>query len=220
MKYYVYETTNNINGKIYVGITGRDLLAGNQYIGSGTLIRRAIKKYGKENFNRKILCIVGSRDFALELESKIVDCEFINRYDTYNIQIGGSSGPAFNGEENGMYGKTHSSETKQKMSEVKLGNNYGCGRRSNETRQKIINAHKDQRCGMYGKTHSTDTKEKIRKTRIGKHLSNETKLKLSKINSKSCIIQGLEFGSQNEASKYFGVGRSTISRWIKKESIK
>ena len=48
----IYRTTNNINGHIYVGQhTGNN----EEYIGSGKLIRYAIKKYGKENFTRETL---------------------------------------------------------------------------------------------------------------------------------------------------------------------
>ena len=39
----VYKTTNLINGKIYIG---KDMKNNPNYLGSGTILRRAIKKYG------------------------------------------------------------------------------------------------------------------------------------------------------------------------------
>ena len=46
----VYKTTNLINGKIYVG-----KYEGNRenYLGSGYILKKAIKKYGRENFKRE-----------------------------------------------------------------------------------------------------------------------------------------------------------------------
>lgn len=48
----IYLTVNQINGKVYVGQTS---INKNGYIGSGKLLKRAIKKYGKDNFARTIL---------------------------------------------------------------------------------------------------------------------------------------------------------------------
>jgi len=50
---FVYEWTNLINGKKYIGSHIGDLNDG--YVGSGKLFLQAVKKYGIENFNRKIL---------------------------------------------------------------------------------------------------------------------------------------------------------------------
>ena len=46
---YIYITTNLINGKRYVGQKKIDHNS-KGYLGSGVLLRKAIKKYGKENF--------------------------------------------------------------------------------------------------------------------------------------------------------------------------
>lgn len=53
-RYCIYLTTNKINGKTYVGQHKYKKLY-DGYIGSGTLLRRAIKKYGKENFEIEYL---------------------------------------------------------------------------------------------------------------------------------------------------------------------
>ncbi len=54
IKFCVYLTTNKINGKTYVG-QHKYIKLYDGYIGSGTLIKRAIKKYGKENFEIEYL---------------------------------------------------------------------------------------------------------------------------------------------------------------------
>lgn len=48
----IYKTTNKINGKIYVG---KDAHNRPTYLGSGIILRRAIAKYGKENFIKEII---------------------------------------------------------------------------------------------------------------------------------------------------------------------
>lgn len=91
MFYLVYKTTNNINGNIYIGIHRTNNI-NDGYIGSGLLFRKAISKYGKENFTREILHVCDSVDEMYEIESQLVNTEFVNRKDTYNIQVGGVGG--------------------------------------------------------------------------------------------------------------------------------
>jgi group I intron endonuclease len=48
----IYKTTNLLNGKIYIG---QDTNNNPNYMGSGKIIRDAIKKYGKSSFTKEIL---------------------------------------------------------------------------------------------------------------------------------------------------------------------
>jgi len=52
MHYIVYKTTNLINKKIYIGIHSTENI-NDGYLGSGTALKRAIAKHGKENFSEK-----------------------------------------------------------------------------------------------------------------------------------------------------------------------
>lgn len=54
---YNYITTNNINGKQYVGMHTTNKLE-DGYLGSGTLIIKAFNTFGKENFTKDIICFV------------------------------------------------------------------------------------------------------------------------------------------------------------------
>jgi group I intron endonuclease len=60
----VYLVTNLINGKKYIGM---DTKNNPKYLGSGSIIIKSIKKYGRENFKKEILEYCSSLD---ELEKK------------------------------------------------------------------------------------------------------------------------------------------------------
>ena len=112
--HFVYRTTNVLNGKEYTGVhSTNDLDDG--YLGSGIVLKKAIEKYGPENFHRIILKMCSTREEALRLESEIVTEEYINRPNTYNATVGGGDAPRLCGEANGFYGKHHTEETRQKM---------------------------------------------------------------------------------------------------------
>lgn len=85
--YLVYQITNLINNKIYVGVHKGTPDDG--YMGSGRIITRAILKYGVENFRKEILKVCETSEEMYAEESRIVTQEFIDRVDTYNLTCGG-----------------------------------------------------------------------------------------------------------------------------------
>lgn len=86
--YYLYQITNIINGKIYVGVhQTEDLEDG--YMGSGIRILNAQKKYGKENFKKIILEFFQNEKEMYDKEFEIVNSDFIIRKDVYNLTEGG-----------------------------------------------------------------------------------------------------------------------------------
>ena len=82
----IYLTTNLVNRKIYIGQSKKD---DPTYLGSGTLIVKAIKKYGRENFSKHVIEIVN--DESLLDEKEIFWIAFFKKrgYDMYNVQLGG-----------------------------------------------------------------------------------------------------------------------------------
>ena len=52
---YIYKTTNQINGKIYIGLTTMNEEESKWYFGSGDSIKKALEKHGVENFKKEIL---------------------------------------------------------------------------------------------------------------------------------------------------------------------
>lgn len=105
-KYIVYETTNLINGKIYVGLhktENPDVF--DSYLGNGILVNKpstyqhaktafqyAVKKYGPSNFKRKTLAVFDTLEEASDLEEQIVNEKFLERDDVYNMVLGGLGG--------------------------------------------------------------------------------------------------------------------------------
>lgn len=86
--YLVYQITNLVNDKIYIGIHGTDDLE-DGYMGSGGYLWRAIKKHGIENFRKEILFEYDNPDEMIAKERELVDRKFIARKDTYNLALGG-----------------------------------------------------------------------------------------------------------------------------------
>ena len=89
--HFLYETTNLINGKKYIGMHSTKNID-DGYLGSGILLSRAMAKYGRENFTRKILCFNETAELNAELESLIIDESITKNSMYYNIAGGGQGG--------------------------------------------------------------------------------------------------------------------------------
>lgn len=88
---YIYKTTNLINGRPYIG-QKKGLFKLN-YLGSGKLIIRAIKKYGKQNFKVEVLAFATTKDMLDSLEIKYIyeHRQVFGKF-LYNITKGGEGG--------------------------------------------------------------------------------------------------------------------------------
>ena len=88
MYYFIYETTNHKNGKKYRGRHQTDDL-NDGYLGSGTYLKKAIEKYGKDSFSKEIIFHATDYDDLLWAERVFADKDWVERKDTYNITEGG-----------------------------------------------------------------------------------------------------------------------------------
>jgi group I intron endonuclease len=135
----VYITINLINGKKYIG---KDVANRRYYLGSGKILKAAIKKYGKENFIKEILAEVDTKEKLSEMETYYI--EYYKACDSdlfYNIAQGGLGG--------GAQGRILSGETKLKMSESAKRNLNP--KRTKELVEQMNKNHSTK--GKFGKDH-------------------------------------------------------------------
>lgn len=166
MKYHiVYQITNIVNGKIYIGKhTTSNLDDG--YMGSGKLLNKAIEKYGIENFKKHIIQIFDNEKDCLDFELFLVNEKFVNREDTYNLTKGG----------NGSWYHINSDLEKLR----KIANNMNRKKENNseyvEKRKEIMSQifkilhleGKFNYATFKGKKHTEETKKKMSEFRKGK----------------------------------------------------
>lgn len=114
-KMIVYKTTNKLNGKIYIG---KDAKNDPNYLGSGILLKQAIKKHGRNNFQKEILeyCTRDTIDDRERYWIEITQAQEIG----YNLADGGQGGDL--GEyvnrkrAKSLTGRTQPAEVKKKKS--------------------------------------------------------------------------------------------------------
>lgn len=175
---FIYITTCLVNNKIYIGQTTNWKDA--SYKGSGELFRRALKKYGKDKFKRKVLRVCYSQK-----ELNTWEYVFIKKYKSqdkkigYNIADGDVLSSKFNPaklpevrekisrakkeKESSFKGKHLSLESRRKISEKKKGRVV-----SESFREKMRIIGKERGGFMKGKHHTEKTKEKLSKIFSGK----------------------------------------------------
>lgn len=157
----IYKVTNNINGKCYIGKTISSLprrKSQHMYEAKNErdnfVFRKAIRKYGRENFEWEIIERFNSREEMDKSEVKYIELydSFYGTGKGYNMTKNGSSG---------MRGKKHSEETKEKLRSY---------RHTPEAKEKIRLATIERETWlnngftMKGRKHSEETKRRISET--------------------------------------------------------
>lgn len=105
MIHCLYKTTNTINGRFYVGVHSTDDVGfgtdtwTDPYVGSGKLVQRALKKYGRNAFRVKALACFDTADDAYCAEAQVITEDWLlqNHGLTYNQMVGGDRPPSHKG---------------------------------------------------------------------------------------------------------------------------
>lgn len=185
----VYQIKNKKNGKRYIGQhVGLDLqkywnhnvyLAEHGYQGK-RLLYRAIRKYGRDAFEVKVLVLTDTKEETDFCEISLIGLfESTNPDKGYNITAGGG----------GSLGVKMSNETRAKMSKSRLGkpmpeksrivlaqmnkgNKYSLGKKmTKENFEKLMAVH-------VGAKRSPEARERMRQAHLGKKHSEEAKQRM------------------------------------------
>lgn len=110
--YTVYKTTNLKTGRYYIGVHKTDN-PNDSYLGSGTLLKKAIEKYGVDSFQKEILFTFESPEEAFAKEYELLQ-HHLGIRECYNLKQGGNGGWKFV-HQNGLTNKNKTKEHYIKM---------------------------------------------------------------------------------------------------------
>lgn len=194
MYYYVYKTTNLINGKFYIGAhQTSDLSDG--YLGSGTYLNRAIKKYGRENFSKEILSFFENEKQMFEFETHLVE-QHLSHSSCYNLASGGLGGSIRQNRK--PFTKKHTQESKQAISVKNRGR-----RLSTEAKEKI-----KARC--WAKTDPENQRVHARKAALISHQNRKDSGYTLQESSREKISQSLKHYFETNGSSCKGKPKNKI----------
>lgn len=201
----IYRTTNLMNGKVYIG---KSMKSNPNYIGSGVLLRKAIRKYGRQSFRKDVLeqCLtkdeLNSREkhWILELNSLAPV--------GYNLTRGGDGGDTFSG-------RTHTLETRARIqatnkktwSDPLLRKSHGERTYAAQLARGLdAMARRSLWTPERRKQRAAVTKERWKgdqSVRIGK---------MSRARMKAVVIDGVEYCSIDMACKALGLSRYLLKQ--------
>ena len=192
MPYELYQVTNKINGRMYIGQTCQGYKR-RWYIhcwkaarGGEQRFHQSIRKYGKENFEVKLLVIGPTLEWINDLEQKA-----IKLYDTFNNGYNDTKGGDGTVGIKSRLGKKHTAKTKAKISA----------------------GHKGKPSSRKGVKLSEETKQKLRIANLGKTLPEEVRRKISAAGKgKPSWIKGLKHKEETRIK----MSLAHKARWAKR----
>jgi len=207
----IYKTTCLVNNKIYIG-QHQTTNPNDNYLGSGILLHRDIKLFGKENFKKEILFFCEDYEDMNRREQQIVDDEFVARDDTYNCQVGGQATDLEKSpSKSGLIGGRITGD--KVKNDLEFRKAYLDKWNSKEQLQKRVNStrktfEKKGGWSWTGKKHTDESKKKIGKA--------NSKYQQGKNNSNygNCWIHSLE----TKISK--SIPKSDLQKWLDQGWIK
>jgi hypothetical protein len=172
-------------------------------MGSGKLLKAAIKKYGRENFKKEILESFDNEESMILKEQELVTTEFVLNENNYNIMPGGKFGSL---ERNNLSfkNKKHSLETIEKIRSSAIGKKH-----TDATRKKLSENNFSKTDPVRQKEHakqagsySKSVEHKLKISESMKKIHQEINPNLGKVRQKvKCPHCGKE-GANNTMSRW------------------
>jgi hypothetical protein len=194
-----------VNSKEYIGTHSTKDLNNDTYLGSGKLLKLAIKKYGKDKFIRTILYEYKTSEEAYTKEKELVTQEYVDRPDTYNLKVGGEGGFDYLHNDSTMIARRDKAIRKS----VKEGRHKGWKQRWADG---IVTGKSGEENGFYGKNHSDEARKKISENN-GMNLTDEV------IESRFNDIETIKknWGWKSKLAKKWGCQHpQQVTRFMKK----
>ena len=179
-------------------------------MGSGIILKKSIKKYGKQNHIFEILKFFSSREELIEKEKEIVNEDFLKDPQCMNLRIGGGT----------SYEHVHADEIRKKISStvsiVRKGITF-----TEEHKQNMSNAKKgkkrpdlkNSKFTFEGRNHTKEAKDKIGESSKKRVWTSDSRDKVSKLK------KGKYTGNQNSQFGKVWINNGEVNKKIKKEEL-
>lgn len=206
MYHYVYEITNIISGRKYIGCRSCavDPVEDIGYMGSSKYLKEDIDNIGLDKFTKEILSTFGSRSEAIAEEIRLH-----NHFDVAVNEL--------------YYNRSKQTSTKFSFSRQGVSNEALYGKeKADLIKQKFLDSRiykKGEGHPFYGKKHSCETKKKIstanigNKSRLGYKNSEESKKKLSSFRKNAHVSKNDYIVTDPNGTKYI-VEKIGIRHWV------
>jgi len=196
--HYIYKITNIITNKYYIGMhTTYDL--NDDYFGSGLILKRSVKKYGKDNHVKEITHIASTREELVHMERNIVNENLLKDPFSMNIRLGGEGGGGWTSQQQRENNKK-SQETQKRL----LENDAEWVKRKSEKLSKSGKL-------AYAEGRNTSTPPDW----TGKKHSEESKRKISESKKGKCVGEN----NSQYGTKWAWVNKDTNTKKIKRDDL-
>lgn len=207
--YYIYKTVNLINDKFYIGKHESEKENDN-YLGSGLLLNRVIKKYGSENFKKIILEYCENSEDLCIREKFWIESEMSYFPNGYNISPGGLGGDVYTNNPNrGKICKNQSEQQKIRFHNNKIWekNFVGCRKGKKHTDESKLKMSKSKKgIIVFTEDHKNNIRDAAKKA-----WENVKPYNAKKIDSYDLEGNHLKsFGSIADASRFYGISSQNI----------